>query len=188
MSDNQDDFPNDMPPRPPRPDFTGVRPLISSGGMTWGRHASLCEVLCQPAMKFQVRFKPDVDQAARHTFQRRLAELLERLDLLGGYASDESYLVLGLLRPLTPEDRALVARWLRTRPELHRVFISNDPLLAQELANVAAGEVASDEPKATLQLFELIFALHHERMECRLELEEAQGAISPTAHGKGDAS
>lgn len=180
MSDNYDNIPNDMPPRPPSADFTGVRPLISTGGMTWGSHASFCEVLCQPAMKFHVRFKPDVDQAGRHAFQRRLAERLERLDLLGGYASDESYLVLGLLRPLTPEDRALVARWLRTRPELHRVFISRDPLLAQELANVAAGEVAAEEPMATLQLFELIFALHHERIECRLELQEVQS--------KGDAS
>lgn len=175
MSQNHDDFPNDMQPLPPGADFTGVRPLISTGGMTFGSHASFCEVLCQPAMAFQVRFKPDGDQAARHAFQRRLVELLEQLGLLGGYASDESYLVLGLQRPLAPDDRAQVARWLHTQPELHRVLISNDPLLAQELANVAAGEVAAEEPMATLQLFELIFALHRERIERRLELQEAQG-------------
>ena len=148
-----------LPPCPdllaPRADFSGTRPLVWSASRTVGADLDMCRMLVQPGLYLRLDFRPDAKEGI-HVLQRGLALHLESAGLFGGYANDELYLVLGLLRQMRELDGERVVNLLTEQPVIARVHYSDVQPLARALADVAAGEVGKQQPVASALLFSLI--------------------------------
>lgn len=175
----------------PRADFTGTRPLIWSASHVHAMDLSLCRALVQPALRVRLEFKPDASRDEIHALQRELAFLLESTGLLGAYADDEQYLVIGLLRSIREDDGEAIATWLSEQDAVAVVRYSDVQMLAQLLANVCGREFEEDEPMASAQWLSLIRHMepdwHLERWSTR-QGEKAQSGEAGPASGEEAAS
>lgn len=175
----------------PRADFTGTRPLIWSASHIYAADFNLCRALVQPALHLRLEFKPETSQDEIHAVQRELAFLLASTGLLGAYADDEQYLVIGLLRTMCEDDGDAIASWLSAQAAVAEVRYSDVQMLAQLLANVCGREFGEDRPMAAAQLLSLIRRMepdwHMERWSVR-QAVKAQVGGAALASGEEAAS